>query len=148
MTPTTTTVIVPSPARPQDDDTFRDLTDANVVEVEWQQGGLAITFDGVLDADTTARVYDRLVSPSDANEAIRVRLRGYRAALALGNVDVVPAALGDLIVFVLGDVAVTTSAVAATADAITSGAVALDDVAPADVAALPAPEDLSWTSTT
>lgn len=136
----TTTVIVPSPARPATDDTFADLTDAPVVGTEWGQAGLAITFDGALDADTTARIYDRLAVADDAAEQLRVRLRGYRAALALGNADVIPAALGDLIVFVLGDVAVTEQAVTATVEAVTAGDLALDAVASTEVTPLAPPE--------
>lgn len=139
MTATTTIVGTPPPERAVG--TFADIAGAEPIDVRWTQEGLRVTFAGVLDADTAARVYDRIVSADDATEQLRSRLRTYRAALAVGDQSVIPAALGDLIMIALGSIDVTTAAVVETAEAIASGAITVDEAAPADGAGtIPTPE--------
>lgn len=75
-----TTVAVKPQRADVDPATFADLTDVPVSSVAWVDGGLlAVTFDGLLDAATVARVRDRLLTTDADQEAGRAEIRSLMA---------------------------------------------------------------------
>ena len=72
---TTTTVCVKPLRQGVTADLFADITTVAVTVGSWCAEGLPVTFDAVLDAATTARVRDRLLSVDAAQEAQRVAIR-------------------------------------------------------------------------
>ena len=68
----------PAPGREVAFDSFADLTDTEVIGVVWVADGfLRVTFDGALDDAEVAAVRRRLVSATEAEEALRAACEAY-----------------------------------------------------------------------
>lgn len=68
----------PAPGREVAFDSFADLTETEVIGVDWVADGfLRVAFDGVLDDTEAAAVRRRLVSATEAEEQLRAECEAY-----------------------------------------------------------------------